>query len=74
MTATRTRLGPVDGFTVLPAVVAVGTRTFFLVNDGTAFRLLSNVCPHQGSRYTTRGADSNARCTAGGSIAQPVAV
>ena len=55
MTAARTRLGPVDGFTVLPAVVAVGTRTFFLVNDGTAFRLLSNVCPHQGSAVYDEG-------------------
>jgi CMP-N-acetylneuraminate monooxygenase len=55
LTAARTRLGPVDGFTVLPAAVAVGTRTFFLVNDGTAFRLLSNVCPHQGSAVYDEG-------------------
>lgn len=55
MTATRTRLGPVEAFTVLPATIAVGARTFFLVNDGPAFRLLSNVCPHQGGAVYDEG-------------------
>jgi len=45
---TRTRLGPAAAFTELPATIAIGSRTFFLVGDGSTFRLLSNVCPHQG--------------------------
>jgi CMP-N-acetylneuraminate monooxygenase len=55
MTATRTRLGPVEDFADLPATAAVGSRTFFVVKDGSAFRLLSTVCPHQGGAVYDEG-------------------
>jgi hybrid cluster-associated redox disulfide protein len=51
----RARLGPVDAFTTLPATVTIGSRTFFLVDDGSGFRLLSNVCPHQGGAVYDEG-------------------
>src|SRR5438552_5445132 len=52
---TRTRLGQVASFTELPAAIAIGSRTFFLVGDGSTFRLLSNVCPHQGGAVYDNG-------------------
>jgi CMP-N-acetylneuraminate monooxygenase len=52
---TRTSLGPVAAFTELPTALAIGSRTFFLVADGPDFRLLSNVCPHQGGPVYDEG-------------------
>jgi CMP-N-acetylneuraminate monooxygenase len=55
VTTTRARLGPVDDYPLLPATIVVGGRTFFLIADGPAFRLLSNVCPHQGGAVHDEG-------------------
>jgi CMP-N-acetylneuraminate monooxygenase len=56
MTSTmRTSLGPVAAFTELPATIVIGSRTFFLVRDGSSFRLLANVCPHQGGAVYDEG-------------------
>jgi hybrid cluster-associated redox disulfide protein len=56
MTATtRVRLGRASALTALPAPIVIGTRTFFLVRDGSTFRLLSNVCPHQGGAVHDAG-------------------
>jgi CMP-N-acetylneuraminate monooxygenase len=55
VTTTPARLGPVTGFSSLPATIVVGGRTFFLVADGPVFRLLSNVCPHQGGAVYDEG-------------------
>src|SRR6185503_16435554 len=52
---TRTRLGPVETFTDRPVTIAIGSRTFFLVGDGSTFQLLSNVCPHQGGAVYDEG-------------------
>ena len=52
---TRLRLGPLDAFTTLPARIEDSGRTFFLVRNGTGFRLLSTVCPHQGGAVFDNG-------------------
>jgi len=52
---THTRLGSVEAFTDLPALVNDGSRTFFLVRDASGFRLLSTVCPHQGGPVYDQG-------------------
>ena len=43
----RARIGTRDQFKRLPARVEVGTRPFFLIHDGSRYRLLSAICPHQ---------------------------
>jgi CMP-N-acetylneuraminate monooxygenase len=43
----RARIGTRDQFGRLPARVEVGTRPFFLIEDGSRYRLLSAICPHQ---------------------------
>jgi CMP-N-acetylneuraminate monooxygenase len=56
MTGTaRTRIGRVEELLDLPARVAVGSRTWFLVREARGFRLLSTVCPHQGGEVSDRG-------------------
>src|SRR5690349_7015024 len=52
---TRVDLGPVSALGELPARVAVGTRSFFVVRQGEGYRLLSTVCPHQGGTVTDTG-------------------
>jgi CMP-N-acetylneuraminate monooxygenase len=54
-TVTRARLGSVAEFKDFPAPVRIGSRSFFLVSDGAGFRLLSNVCPHQGGAVYDEG-------------------
>ena len=55
LTVGRTRIGPVAEFGDRPVTVAIGSRTFFVVREGSAFRLLSNVCPHQGGTVYDEG-------------------
>ena len=51
----RIRIGSVDSFSRLPAVVTEGSRSFFLVRQPSGFALLSNVCPHQGGAVYDKG-------------------
>jgi CMP-N-acetylneuraminate monooxygenase len=39
----------------LPVRIAIGPRTFFLVRGESGFRLLSNICPHQGGAIYDEG-------------------
>jgi hybrid cluster-associated redox disulfide protein len=52
---TRTRLGPIPSSAELPARLSIGSRTFFLVADGPDFRLLADICPHQGGAVYDEG-------------------
>ena len=51
----RIRIGSVDSFSRLPAVITEGSRSFFLVRHASGFALLSNVCPHQGGAVYDKG-------------------
>jgi CMP-N-acetylneuraminate monooxygenase len=51
----RTRIGQVDELVELPARIATGSRTWFLVREADGYRLLSTVCPHQGGDVVDRG-------------------
>ena len=55
MSIALTRLGPVDTFVDLPVAIDIGARRFFLVRDGSRFKLLSNICPHQGGAVDDEG-------------------
>jgi anthranilate 1,2-dioxygenase ferredoxin component len=49
------RIGPIDSFRRLPAVVTEGWRTYFLVRRGSGFVLLSNICPHEHGTVYDKG-------------------
>ncbi len=49
------RLGGVEAFTDLPAPITIGSRRLFLVRDEIGFKLLLNVCPHQGGAVYDEG-------------------
>jgi CMP-N-acetylneuraminate monooxygenase len=51
----RIRIGRPDDFSRFPAVVAAGSRTYFLVRQPSGFALLSNVCSHQGGAVYDKG-------------------
>ena len=51
----RIRLGREEDFPRFPAVVAEGSRSYFLVRQSSGFALLSNVCPHQGGAVYDKG-------------------
>ena len=41
-------IGPESSFTNLPATVEVGGASYFLIKGRDGYKLLSNLCPHQG--------------------------
>src|SRR5262250_811729 len=51
----RVRLGEVHDFARLPAPISHGSQTYFLVRHESGYRLLSNVCPHQGGAVFDKG-------------------
>ena len=48
-------LGPETEFTKFPAQIYLGDWPFFLVRNNAGYKLLSAICPHQGSEVVDWG-------------------